>query len=180
MRVSMIWAMAKNRVIGRGDGLPWHLPKDLAFFKSVTLGKPVIMGRRTFETLGGPLPGRANIVLSRSGRDYPGASVAADLDGALHLAAAHCERDGKHECFIAGGADIYALAAPRADRLYATLIDAELEGDTFFPPLEFKDYRVVSTENHPADAEHAYPFTVRILDRIPVADGSGATQGAGR
>lgn len=170
MRVSMIWAMARNRVIGRGEGLPWHLPKDLAFFKSVTLGKPVIMGRRTFETLDQPLPGRANIVLTRSGQDYPGASAAPDLEGALNLAEQQCERDGKNECFIAGGADIYALAAPLADRLYATLIDAELEGDTFFPPFDFSGYRVLSTEDHPADAEHAYPFTVRILDRVAAAE----------
>ena len=167
MRVSMIWAMARNRAIGLGDGLPWRLPKDAAFFRSVTLGKPVIMGRRTFETLPGPLAGRMNIVLSRTVREHPGACHATNLDAALELAAARCERDGTHECFIAGGADIYALAAPRADRLYATLVDAEPPGDTFFPTLDFCAYRVVSTQDFPADAEHAPPFTVRILDRAP-------------
>ncbi len=174
----MIWAMARNRVIGQGDGLPWRLPKEAALFRSVTLGKPVIMGRRTFETLPQPLPGRMNIVLSRSGREYPGACVATTLDAALRLAEARCGQDGTNECFIAGGADIYALAAPRADRLYATLIDAELAGDTFFPPLDFNDYQVISTENYPADAEHAHAFTVRILDRVrPATAPGGAARG---
>lgn len=168
----MIWAMARNRVIGQGNGLPWRLPKDMAFFMSVTQGKPVIMGRRTFETLSEPLPGRMNIVLSRSARSYPGAHAAASLDDALALARARCEQDGTKECFIAGGADIYALAAPRADRLYATLIDAELDGDTFFPPLSFDGYRVVSAENFPADARHPWPFTVRILHRVQADEGS--------
>lgn len=167
----MIWAMARNRVIGQGNGLPWRLPKDMAFFMSVTLGKPVIMGRRTFATLDKPLPGRTNIVLSRSGRRYPGALAAASLDDALALARERCEQDGTKECFIAGGAEIYALAAPRADRLYATLIDAELDGDTFFPALSFDGYRVVSTEDHPADARHAWPFTVRILHRVRIEEG---------
>ena len=167
----MIWAMARNRVIGQGNGLPWRLPKDMAFFMSVTLGKPVIMGRRTFATLDKPLPGRTNIVLSRSGRRYPGALAAASLDDALALARERCEQDGTKECFIAGGAEIYALAAPRADRLYATLIDAELDGDTFFPALSFDGYRVVSTEDHPADAHHAWPFTVRILHRVRIEEG---------
>ena len=167
MRISLIWAMARNRVIGRGDGLPWRLPKDRTFFMSTTMGKPVIMGRRTFETLDRPLPGRTNIVVSRSGFRADGIVAAPDLDTAFRLAGERCEADGVNECFVAGGADIYALSLPRADRLYVTLVDAELEGDTFFPPLEFVDFEVVAVENHPADDRHAYPFTIRILDRLP-------------
>ena len=166
MRISLIWAMARNRVIGRGNGLPWRLPKDMAFFMSTTLGKPVIMGRRTFDTLDRPLAGRTNIVLSRSGFRCEGALAAPDIDTALALAERQCEADGVHECFVAGGADIYALALPRADRLYVTLIDADLEGDTYFPPVELVDFQVISVEDFPADEKHAHPFTIRVLDRI--------------
>ena len=165
MRISLIWAMARNRVIGRGDGLPWRLPKDMAHFMSTTTGKPVIMGRRTFDTLDRPLPGRTNIVVSRSGFRAEGALSAPDMDAAFRLAKQRCEADGVSECFVAGGADIYALALPRADRLYVTLVDAELPGDTFFPPVEFVDFQVVSVEDFPADDEHAWPFTIRVLDR---------------
>ena len=158
--------MARNRVIGRGDGLPWRLPKDTAFFVSTTMGKPVVMGRRTFDTLDRPLPGRTNIVVSRSGFEAEGALSAPNLDTAFRFAEERCAADGVNECCVAGGADIYALALPRADRLYATLVDAEVDGDTFFPPVEFTDFRVVSVEDFPADHEHAWPFTIRILDRV--------------
>ncbi len=157
--------MGRNRVIGRGDGLPWRLPKDAAFFVSTTMGKPVIMGRRTFETLDRPLRGRTNIVVSRSGFQAEGALSAPDMDTAFQLAEERCAAGGVGECCVAGGADIYALALPQADRLYVTLVDAEPDGDTFFPPVEFGDFRVVSVEDFPADHGHAWPFTIRVLDR---------------
>lgn len=157
--------MARNRVIGRDGRLPWCLPKDTAFFKSTTMGKPVIMGRKTFESLRRPLSGRTNIVISRSAFAHPGVKAVSDLDTALALAEKACLADGVNECCIAGGAEIYALALPRADRLYVTLVDADAEGDTLFPPVEFMDFRVVATEDFPADDAHAYPFTIRVLDR---------------
>ena len=172
VRISLIWAMARNRVIGRGEGLPWRLPKDMAFFMSTTMGKPVIMGRRTFDTLDRPLPGRTNIVVSRSGFRAQGVLAAPDIETAFRLAEERCEKDGVKECFVAGGADIYALALPRADRLYVTLVDADLDGDTFFPPVEFTDFQVISVEDFPVDDAHAWPFTIRILDRVPEREGA--------
>ena len=165
MKVSLIWAMSRNRVIGRGNRLPWRLPRDTAFFRSITMGKPVIMGRRTFESVGQPLPGRTNIVLTRSGFTHDTVRIVSDLDTALNVAADQCFIDGLDECFVTGGADIYALALPRADRLYETLIDADIEGDTFFPPYDPSGFTLVAKEDFDADEEHAFPFSIRVLDR---------------
>ena len=165
MKVSLIWAMSRNRVIGRNNRLPWRLPKDSAFFRSITMGKPVLMGRRTFDSVGHPLPGRTNIVLTRSGFAHDGVRVAADMDAALEVAESQCLIDGVDECFVTGGADIYALALPRADRLYETLIDADLEGDTFFPPYDAAQFTLVAKEDFDADENHAFAFSIRVLDR---------------
>ena len=165
MKVSLIWAMSRNRVIGRGNRLPWRLPRDTAFFRTITMGKPVIMGRRTFESVGQPLAGRTNIVLTRSGFTHDAARIVSDLDAALNVAENQCFIDGLDECFVTGGADIYALALPRADRLYETLIDADIEGDTFFPPYDASEFTLVAKEDFDADEEHAFPFSIRVLDR---------------
>ena len=165
MRISLIWAMSRNRVIGRGNRLPWRLPKDTAFFRNITMGKPIIMGRRTFKSQRRPLPGRTNIVLTRSGFAHDGVHTVSDLDAALEMAESQCLIDGADECFVTGGADIYALALPRADRLYETLIDADLEGDTFFPPYDRSQFTLVAKEDIDADENHAFAFSIRVLDR---------------
>ena len=165
MMVSLIWAMSRNRVIGRNNRLPWKLPRDSAFFRTITMGKPVIMGRRTFESVGRPLPGRTNIVLTRSGFAHDSARIVPDLDAALEMAESQCLIDGIEECFVVGGANIYALALPHADRLYETLIDADIEGDTYFPPYDAAQFTLVAKEDFDADEEHAFPFSIRVLDR---------------
>lgn len=160
MRISLIWAMTRNRVIGRDNTLPWHLPDEMRHFIRTTLGKPVIMGRKQFDSMGRPLPKRANIVMSRNaGFHADGVTVVRDLDAAIAAA------DGADEAMVIGGAEIYALALPRADRLYFTLIDAELDGDTFFPEFDERAFTLTHSEHHPADARHAYAYTIRILDR---------------
>jgi dihydrofolate reductase len=127
-RLSLIVARARNGVIGRAGTLPWRLPEDLAFFKRTTMGHPIVMGRRTWESIGRPLPGRRSIVVSRqAGFAAAGAEVAASLDEALRLC------DGSAEVFVIGGAQLYAEALPRADRLIVTEIDADFEGDTHWP-----------------------------------------------
>ena len=165
MKVSLIWAMSRNRVIGRNNRLPWRLPRDTAFFRTITMGKPVIMGRRTFESVGHPLPGRTNIVLTRSGFAHDSVKIVPNLDAALEMAESQCLIDGLDECFVTGGADIYALALPRADRLYETLIDADIEGDTFFPSYDASEFTLIAKEDFDADEEHSFPFSIRVLDR---------------
>ena len=166
-RLSLIAALAKNRVIGRGNTLPWHLPADLKRFKSLTLGHPVIMGRKTFESivalLGKPLPGRDNIVISRSAghpraAQWTGAQVrfAASLDEALRGITAE-------EVFVIGGAEIYALALPVADRLHLTEILADVEGDAYFPKFARGEWHEMSRES--GEAAGALPFDFVVYDR---------------
>jgi len=143
--VSLVAALARNRVIGAGNRMPWHLPEDLRRFKRLTMGAPVIMGRKTHESIleqtGRPLPGRRNIVVTRQpGARWDGCEVAGSLDAAL--AAAHAAP----EVFVIGGAELYRLALPRADRLYLTLLDAEYPGDTLFPEFDAADWRETARE----------------------------------
>ncbi|MEZ5560074.1 MAG: dihydrofolate reductase [Pseudomonadales bacterium] len=162
--------MSRNRVIGRDNDLPWHLPKDMRFFMVTTRGHPVIMGRRTFESMSGPLPGRTNIVVTRNTRYHPeGVLVAADLDAAIALAEAQCAADGIDEFFIAGGAELYRAGLERATRLYVTEVDADVAGDTFFPEFDRSVWATVRSEQHPADDRHAYPFRISVLERLPAA-----------
>jgi dihydrofolate reductase len=168
LRIALIWAMARNRVIGRDNDLPWHLPKDLKHFMRTTVGHPVIMGRRTFESMNAPLPRRTNIVVTRNPDYRPaGALVAADLDAALALAEADCAATGKDTIFIAGGAEIYRLGLAIATHLIVTEIDAEFDGDTFFPAYDPAEWRCVERAEHPADAEHAWPFSIAVWERNP-------------
>ncbi len=142
-RVYLVAAVAANGIIGAKGGMPWHLPEDLQHFKKLTLGHPVIMGRRTWESLGKPLPGRENIVVSRkAGFEAPGASVAATLEAAVALCA------GEPVAFVIGGAEIYAAALPIADAIVLTEIEREYEGDAHFPPWDRKAWRESQKETH--------------------------------
>jgi dihydrofolate reductase len=166
MIVSAIAALATNRVIGRDNDLPWHLPDDMKFFMQSTTGHHVIMGRRNYESLPPkykPLPNRTNIVLTRQ-QDFkaPGCLVMHDITSALE----HARNQGENECFIIGGAEIYRLALPYTTRLYLTEIHADIEGDTFFPAVDPADWKEVSRSHHPADERHQYPFDIVIYDRI--------------
>ena len=139
--ISLVVAMARNRVIGASGRLPWHLPDDLKRFKKLTLGGSIVMGRRTHDSIGRPLPGRRNIVVTRrAGASFAGCEVAHSLDEALALAG------DAPEVFVIGGAELYRLALPRADRLYLTLVDAEYPGDTVFPELDPADWRETARE----------------------------------
>ena len=156
MRISLIAAVAQNGVIGREGGLPWRIPEDLKFFKAATLGKPVIMGRKTYISIGKPLPGRLNIVLTRDRTWHaPGISVAHDLDAALRIA----QDSGAIEVMIIGGADIYEAALPVANRIYLTRIQREFEGDALFPffdPAEWSE--VARVEKTARDVPFDYCF----------------------
>ena len=152
--------MAQNRVIGRNNALPWHLPADLKRFKSLTMGHAVILGRKTFDVIGRPLPGRRWIVLTRDRRwSHAGVLVAHDLDQALRSVA------GEAEVFVAGGADVYAQALDRADRIYLTVIHAEIEGDARFPAIDLTDWELVDDERHEADARHTHAFSFQRYER---------------
>ena len=159
--LSIIAALSRNRVIGKDNQLPWRLPADLKHFKAVTLGKPVIMGRKTFESIGKPLPGRDNIVVSRDPQYQAdgGIVVAHSLDEALahtHAAA---------EVMLIGGAQLYAQALPRAQRLYLTLIHADIDGDAHFPDYDPAAWRETAREDHAPDENNPYPYSFVILER---------------
>ena len=141
--------MDRNRLIGNKNQLPWHLPADLAHFKKVTMGKPIIMGRKTYESIGRPLPGRTNIVLTRAA-DFQaeGVLTANTLEQALEYAA------GEDEVMIIGGSSIYELAMPRADRLYMTYIENNHEGDAWFPDFDLAHWRIIDSEEHAADEKN--------------------------
>lgn len=168
MKLSMIWAMTRNRVIGRDNDLPWHLPRDMKHFMTTTRGHPVIMGRRTFESMNRrPLPGRTNIVVTRNARyNAAGILVAETLAHALTLAQRQCRQDGVDEAFITGGAGLYAEALGVADRLYVTEIDAEVPGDTFFPDIDWSQWRCLDSVSHPADGDHEFAFTISTFERV--------------
>jgi dihydrofolate reductase len=159
-RLVGVVAMAANGVIGRDGGLPWRLPDDLKRFKAITMGKPLLMGRRTFESLGRPLPGRANIVLTRDrGWSAPGCRVVHSLDEAVAAAG------GAAELMVIGGAEIYSLAWPRLDGLELTEVHAEVDGDTRLDGFDPAEWREVARELHPADERHALAFSFVTLER---------------
>lgn len=165
MRVSLIVAVAANRVIGRGGALPWRLPNDLRHFKAMTMGKPIVMGRQTFESIGRPLPGRTNIVVSRNPAFGPdGAVVVNSFEAALDAAAA----TGAEEVLVIGGAEVYAAALPVATRIYLTEVHARIEGDRFFPPLDPAEWVEAFRERHAADDRHPYAYSFVELNRRTV------------
>lgn len=161
IEISLIAAMAKNRVIGEQGGMPWHLPAELKYFMHNTIGKPVLFGRTTYENLPRkPLPKRDNLILTRDmSYQAPGAIVVHSLNEAIE------KTDGAPELMIAGGATVYELAMPHAERMYLTLIDADVNGDTYFPSWDESEWETISSEQHPTDENNAYAFTTTILQR---------------
>ncbi len=154
MLVSIVVAAAENNVIGRGNDLPWRLPDDLKRFKSLTIGKPIVMGRKTHESIGRPLPERKNIVISRQvGFVAEGCTTVSSLDAALAAAG------DVPEVMVIGGAEIFREALPRADQLYFTRIHADVPGDTHFPDIVMEDWTELESDYHPADDRHAFAFT---------------------
>ena len=160
MSLALIVAIGENNELGKGGRMPWHLPADLKHFKTLTLGKPIIMGRKTFEAIGKPLPGRRNIVVTRNpGFRAVGCEIASSLADALVLAA------GTPEIMVIGGAEIYREALPRAQRIYLTRVHAQFDADTFFPKLDPVDWRETSREDHTADERNPFARTFLILER---------------
>jgi dihydrofolate reductase len=166
MRVSMIWAMAENNVIGRDNKLPWHLPNDLKYFKQLTTGKPVIMGRKTYDSIGRPLPNRTNIIITRDANfSAEGVKVVNSLDEAIELAEAICLVNAQEEVIVMGGAEIYKLCLPRADRLYVTLVHADVEGDAYFPEIDLSHYQEVKREFFEKDGPNPYDYSFCVFER---------------
>lgn len=161
MILSLVVAMAENNVIGKNGTMPWHLPADLRHFRAVTTGKSVIMGRKTYESIGKPLPNRRNLVISRT-PDFSalGCEVVTSLDQALQACA------GEAEVMIIGGGQIYAEALPRAQRIYLTRIQARIEGDTTFPDLTPSQWREVKRTMTPPDGKNAYACAFTVLERV--------------
>ncbi|MCM2323699.1 MAG: dihydrofolate reductase, partial [Oligoflexia bacterium] len=157
---SLIVACGRNRGIGKDNRLPWNLPDDLKRFKAITLGYPVIMGRKTLESIGRALPGRRNIVLSRN-PDYVPPFSGVERAGSLEEALALADTDA----FVIGGAEIYALALAKARRIYLTSVEAEPEADAYFPEWPKAEFTEVSREEHPRDERHAFAFSFIVLDR---------------
>lgn len=160
MRISLIVAVAANNVIGADGGLPWHLPNDFRYFKQTTMGKPIVMGRRTWESIGRPLPGRQNIVLTRDGEFVaPGATVVTSADAAIAAAG------DSGELMVIGGGQVYTLFLDKAERIYLTRVATDADGDTIFPELDDRCWQLVSREQHAADDRHAFAFEFRVYER---------------
>ena len=160
MNISLIVAASTNNVIGVAGGLPWHLPEDLKRFKAITMGKPIIMGRATYASIGRALPGRKSIVLTRqSGFEAEGCEVVDSIDAAISAAGA------VDEVMIIGGGDIYRQFLPQADRIYLTRVHAGIDGDTTFPELDMSEWTVSTAEKYPAGDERHYGFSIDTLDR---------------
>ncbi len=158
--------MAENRLIGRDNTLPWRLPTDMRHFMDTTMGKPVLMGRKTMESMKSPLPGRTNIVLTRDPQwQRQGAKVVHSLDDALALAEQQCLIDGQNELMVIGGADIYALCLPIAQRLYITHVAGHPAGDVYFPAFDLDQWHCTSREEYPADERHSAAFTIAQYER---------------
>lgn len=167
MRLAIIVAQAENRVIGINNKLPWHLPEDLRYFKQVTMSKPIIMGRKTYESIGRPLPGRTNIVISRQEGYAPeGVKVVPSLEAAIELAESIGVIDGAEEAMVIGGAQIYEQALTCADRLYLTQVHASVEGDAWFPAFAMEEWREVGREDFTAMEPNPYDYSFIVLDRV--------------
>jgi dihydrofolate reductase len=158
--LTIVAALADNGVIGRAGALPWYLPDDLRRFKSLTIGRPILMGRRTFESIGRPLPGRRNLVLTRGSGPLPaGVEAVASLESALRECAS------APELCVIGGAEVYRQTLPRANRLELTRVHTQLAGDVSFPEFDMADWRELSRVEHDADARHLWPMTFLSLER---------------
>ena len=160
MRLSLIVAMARNRVIGADGKIPWHLPGELKLFKDLTMGHHIIMGRKTWESIGRLLPGRTTVVVTRQrGYEVPGAIVAHSVKDAIAAAR------GDEEVFVIGGAEIFRTALPLAERVYLTTVQAEVAGDTFMPAFEGAGWREESSRSFPADERNRYAYTLTVHER---------------
>ena len=162
-RLELVVAVAANGVIGRGGTLPWHLPDDLKHFKALTMGHAILMGRRTYESIGKPLPGRDSIVVSTTMTEppAPGVDLARSIEEAVEIA----KRKSPGPAFVIGGAALYDAALPRADVLHVTELDDAVEGDTFFRPIDRSQWRMVKEQRHERDARHAHAFWFRTYVR---------------
>jgi dihydrofolate reductase len=160
--LSLIVAIAQNNVIGKDNKLVWHLPADLRYFKNTTMGHTLIMGRKTFESFGKPLPGRKSIVITRQ-KDwqYEGVSVVHSLQEAIGSAPKN------EEVFIVGGAEIYHQAMPFCQKMYITVIHHDFDGDTYFPPIDFSQWKLMSDQMHMPDEKNPWSYSFRIFERIP-------------
>jgi dihydrofolate reductase len=165
MRLSLIVAMSWNRVIGRDGGLPWHLSADLQHFKRLTIGHTIIMGRKTFDSIGRVLPGRVSVVITRQSDFHPpGVLVARDWDEAIGIA----KDQRTDEAFVIGGEQIFQMALPYVTRLYVTEVQADVSGDTFFPSYNLAEWRLVEEASHAADAKNDFPVRFLVYDRVNV------------
>ncbi|RDH81674.1 MAG: type 3 dihydrofolate reductase [endosymbiont of Galathealinum brachiosum] len=159
MIISLIAALDKNRLIGADNGMPWHLPADFKHFKEITMGKPVIMGRKTFESIGRPLPGRQNIVISRNGFSADGITSVNSIDAALQLVS------DIEEVMIIGGANIYQQMIEKSDRLYLTHVDAECEGDAWFPEFDVLEWNIINEFFIRKDERNNFDFNIVTYER---------------
>ncbi len=159
--LSLIWAMDNNRLIGSDNALPWKLSADMAWFKKNTMGKPILMGRKTYDSIGRPLPGRSNLILTRQqGLQVEGCTVTNTVDEALAAA------NDADEVMVMGGAEIYAQLFDQAERLYITEIDGEFEGDAWFPEFDRSSWREIFRESHAPDEKNAYAYDFIVLERV--------------
>lgn len=175
MKIALIAAVDRNLLIGNEGGLPWRLPADLKRFKSLTMGKPLVMGRKTFETIGKPLPGRTTVIMTRSpGWQHEGCRTAASLSEAVDLGRVLCGEQHCDELMIAGGEEVYRQFLPICDRIYLTAIDSVFSGRHFFPPdfVSGADWVVSNTERLPTDGKNTVPLTFCTLDACPTSAGS--------
>jgi dihydrofolate reductase len=167
MKRSIIVAMAENRVIGINNKLPWYLPNDLKYFKQITMGKPILMGRKTYESIGKPLPGRSNIIITRN-PDWSadGVKIVHSLEQAFKLAESIVAIDGQNELLVIGGDQIYQSSLPMIDRIYLTQVHSEVNGDAWFPEVNWKDWREVGREDFIAEGANPYDYSFVVFDRF--------------
>jgi dihydrofolate reductase len=165
--VALVLAMAENRAIGRGGDLPWHLRSDMRYFRKITMGKPIVMGRLTFASLGHALDGRVNIVLTRNAAfEAPGAIMAYNLEEALDVARRAAAMAKVDEIMIIGGEDVFREVLPQVDRIYLTEVHASPHADTWFPALDMREWRELSREKHAAGPKDDHDFSFVVLDRV--------------
>ena len=166
MIISLLLAASENNVIGKNNQLPWHLPNDLKYFKNLTWGLPILMGRKTFDSIGKPLPGRKSIVITRNGSwQHDGVEVVHSIEAAV----AKAEALGAKEIFVIGGAEIFTASLASASRIYLTRIHQEFEGDVFFPPIDRAEWRLGSSRFCAADEKNHYDHTYEVWERRPAS-----------
>lgn len=164
MMISIITAMDENQLIGKDNGLPWKLPADLQFFKKVTMAKPIIMGRKTFESIGRPLPGRTNVVITRDASfEAEGCEVVYSLENAIEKV------KDVNEAMVIGGENIYKQFLPLADRLYLTKVSGSFDGDAWFPEISFNQWKLIEREDHSADDKNESDYSFQVFERIKKA-----------